>query len=198
MIFEFYKGNNRWVPLTKQTGEFLAAKTLRDRLGGVNAMKKFLGTDKMPTVLERSLRATTKLKTEVPMDLEIEAIPLKDLSSLAKEIHVKNTNLDLREILDIDRALQSIQGELFNNTSKLTEINTHIESDTQKLKEVENDSSYTDEQRQLYRDRLDDLNTEKQAKLETLSQNWKDLQTQVGRIKQTLEKVVDKDTSLGE
>ena len=121
MIFGFYKSNNRVVPLTKQTGEFLAAKTLRDRLGGVNAMKIFLGTDKTPTVLERSFRAATKLKTEVPMDLEIEVIPLKDLSSLAEEIHVKNTNLDLREILDIDRALQSIQGELFNNTSKLTE-----------------------------------------------------------------------------
>ena len=176
----------------------MAAKTLRDRLVDVNAMKNFLGTDKTPTVLERSFRAATKLKSEVLMDLEIEAIPLKDLSSLAEEIHVKNTNLDMREILGIDRALESIQGELFNNTSKLAEINKHIKRNTQKLKEVENDSSYTDEQRQLYRDRLDDLNTEKQAKLEILSQNWKNLQTQVGRIKQTLEKVVDKDASLGE
>ena len=29
------------------------------------------------------------------------------------------------------------------------------------MEEVENDSTYTDEQRQLYRDRLDDLNAEK-------------------------------------
>ena len=29
------------------------------------------------------------------------------------------------------------------------------------LEEVENDPTYTDEQRQLYRDRLDDSNTEK-------------------------------------
>ena len=48
----------------------------------------------------------------------------------------------------------------------------------------------------MYKDRLDDLNTEKQATLEILSQNRKDLQTQVARIKQTLEKVLDKDTSL--
>ena len=32
-IFEFYNGD-KWVPLTKQTGEFLAPKTLRDRFGG--------------------------------------------------------------------------------------------------------------------------------------------------------------------
>ena len=42
------------------------------------------------------------------------------------------------------------------------------------------------------------LNTEKQARLEILSQNRKDLQTQVSRIAQTLEKVLDKNTSSAE
>ena len=51
---------------------------------------------------------------------------------------------------------------------------------------------------QLYRERLDDLNTEKQARLEILSQNLKDLQIQVARTKQTLEKVLDNDASLAE
>ena len=67
----------------------------------------------------------------------------------------------MQEFLGIDKALQSIQGELLNNTSKLIEINKSIKRDTKKLEEVENDSTYSDEQRQLYRDRLDDLNTEK-------------------------------------
>ena len=51
---------------------------------------------------------------------------------------------------------------------------------------------YSEEQRQLYRDRLDDLNTEKQVRLEKLSQYRKDLETQVARIKQTIEKVLYK------
>ena len=55
--------------------------------------------------------------------------------------------------------------------SKLTEIDKCIKKDTKKLEEVESDSTYIDEQRQLYKDRLDDLNTEKQARLEILSQN---------------------------
>ena len=42
------------------------------------------------------------------------------------------------------------------------------------------------------------MNTEKQARLEILSQNRKDLQTQVARIKQTIEKVLHKDTVLAE
>ena len=79
------------------------------------------------------------------------------------------------EFLGIDKALQSIQGKLLNNTSKLTEINKSIKRDTKKLQEVENGPTYTDEQSQLYRDRLDELNTEKQARLEILSQNRKDL-----------------------
>ena len=64
-------------------------------------------------------------KTELPTDLEMESIPLEELSSLIEGIHVKiraasqNTNLDMREFLGIDKALQSIQGELLNNTSKL-------------------------------------------------------------------------------
>ena len=37
-----------------------------------------------------------------------------------------------------------------------------------------------------------DLNTEKQARLETLSQNRKDLQSQVTRTKQTIEKFLIK------
>ena len=104
----------------------------------------------------------------------------------------------MQEFLGIDKDLQRIQGELLNNTSKLTEINKRIKRDTKKLEEEENDPTDSDEQRQLYKDRLDNLNTEKQARLEILLQNRKDLQTQVARIKQTLEKVYDKNTSLAE
>ena len=60
----------------------------------------------------------------------------------------------------ICQILTKHKSELLNNMSKLTEIDKRIKRDTKKLEEVENDPSYTDEQRQLYKDRLDDLNTE--------------------------------------
>ena len=201
----FLDSDKHWQSLTnKRTGEFLAPKTLREKFGGLNIMKSVLSLDETPPALEISFKTATKLKGELPTDLEMESIPLEELSSLAEDIHVKtreasqNTDLDMREFLGIDKALQSIQGELLNNTSKLTEIDKRIKRDTKKLQEVENDPNYSDEQRQLHRDRLDNLNTEKQARLEILSQNRKDLQTQVAGIKQTLEKVLDKDTSLAE
>ena len=126
-----------------------------------------MNVDKTPPALERYFKAASKLKSELPTDLEMESIPLEELSSLVEDIHIKtreasqNTNLDMREVLGIDKALLSIQGQLLNNTSKLTEINKRIKKDTKKLEEVEKDPTYTNEQRYLYRDRLDDLNTEK-------------------------------------
>ena len=139
-------------------------------------MKKFLGIDRMPPLLERSLSAASKLKSELPTDLEIESISLEEVSSLVEDINTKmqedsqNTDLDMREFLGIDKVLQNMHGELLNNASKLTKINKRIKRDTKKLEEVENDPTSTDKQRQLYRDRLDDLNTEKQARLEILPQ----------------------------
>ena len=152
---EFYNGN-RWVHLV-----------IRDAFGGIHAMKNFLGIDTTSPSLERSISAASKLKSELPTDWHMKSISLKELSSLVPDIHIKtreawqNNNLDMREFLGINKALQSIQGELLNNTSKLTEIDKRIKRDTKKLEEVENDPTYTDEQRQLYRDKLDDLNTGK-------------------------------------
>ena len=66
-------------------------------------MKNFLGVDKTPPALERSFKAATKLNREIPTDLEMESIPLEDLSSLVEDVHVKtreasqNTALDMRE-----------------------------------------------------------------------------------------------------
>ena len=155
-----------------------------------------MSLDEIPSASERSFKAATKLRRELRTDIEMESTPLMELWSLAEDIHVKireasqNTDLDMWEFLGIDKALQSIQGELLNNTSKLTEINKRIDinaenkrRDTKKLEEVENDPTYSDEQRQLYKDGMDNLNIEKQARLEILSQNPKDLQTQVAKIK---------------
>ena len=73
----------------RRTGEVLAPETLREKFGGLNIMKSVLSLDKTPSVLERSLKAATKLRRELPTDLQIESIPLKQLSSLAEDIHVK-------------------------------------------------------------------------------------------------------------
>ena len=83
-IFYFYNGD-RWVSLTKQSDEFFAPKSLIDRFGRVNTMKNFLGVDK---TLKRSFKAATKLKSELPTDLEMEYVPPEELSSLVEDVHI--------------------------------------------------------------------------------------------------------------
>ena len=85
-------------------------------------MKSVLSLDETPSARERSVKAATKLMRKLPTDLQMESIPLKELSSLAEDILVKtrevsqNTDIDMREFVGIDKALQSIQGEVLNNT----------------------------------------------------------------------------------
>ena len=126
----FLDSNKHWQSLTnKRTGEFLAPKTLREKFGGLNMMKSVSSLDETPSALEKSFKAATKLSRELPTDLEMESIPLEELLSLVEDINVKtreasqNTDLDMREFLGINKALQGIKGELLKNMSKLTEIN---------------------------------------------------------------------------
>ena len=86
----FFDGKH-WQPLAiKCTGEFLAAKKLREKFGGLNVIKSVLSLDETPSALERSLKTATKPRCELPTDKEMESIPLQELSSLVEEdIHPK-------------------------------------------------------------------------------------------------------------
>ena len=169
----WYNGEN-WVSLTNQrTGEFLAVSTLKTKFGGLTPMKNFLNLEQTPPSIDRSIKAANLLKSEIPTQTDIETIPLFDLPSVVEEIHIKtreasqNTDLDMREFLGIDKALQSINGELRNNTAKLSELNKRIKRDTAKLKEIEdNPEGFSEEQKELYKKRLQDLKEERQTRLE--------------------------------
>ena len=124
----WYNGEN-WVSLTNQrTGELLAVSTLKTKFGGLTPMKNFLNLEQTPPSIDRSIKAANLLKSEIPTQTDIETTPLFNLSSAVEEIHIKtreasqNTDLDMREFLGIDKALQSINGELRNNTAKLSEL----------------------------------------------------------------------------
>ena len=85
-----------------------------------------------------------------------------------------------------------------NNLGKLTEIDKHIDKEHRKLKEVENDQYITDEQRQEIHERISKLKEERDARLELVSQNKKDLSSQFARIRETVEKILDGDLTLHE
>ena len=86
----FLDGNKHWQYFTnKRTGAFLAAKILREIFGALNVMKSVLSLDETHAALERSFKVPTKLRRELPTDIEMESIPLMELSSLVEDIRVK-------------------------------------------------------------------------------------------------------------
>ena len=91
-------------------------------------MKTFLGLENTPIVLERSFNEAKKLHGKTPTEIEMHSMSNeKLLDSITKIQHATrdistNTNLDMREMLGIDKALQRMSGELQNNLGKLTEI----------------------------------------------------------------------------
>ena len=124
-------------------------------------MKILLNLEQTPPSIDRSIKAANLLKSEIPTQTDIETIPLFDLSSVVEDICIKtreasqNTDLDMREFLGISKALQSINGELRNNTAKLSELYKRIKRDTAKLKEIEdNPEGFSEEQKELYKKRL--------------------------------------------
>ena len=194
--FSFYNGED-WVFLTnKRTGNFLAKITIRNKFGGIERMKRILSID--------DVSFAKKLQEQLPTDLEMENIPLQDLGNLAEQVHVAtketatNTYLDMREFLEIDKALRRVQGELINNTSKLSELDKKLARDQEKLEEIKNDPLYSEELKNRIQERIDNAETEREARLEVLSMNKKELQSQISRIKETITKILDSDTSLAE
>ena len=75
---------------------------------------KFVTIDEAPPALERSFKAATKLRPELPTAIEMENLSLIKLSPLTEDIHFKaqessqNADFDTREFLAIYKALQTI------------------------------------------------------------------------------------------
>ena len=180
-----------WISLTnKRTGKFLAKSTLQNKFGSVERMKKILSIE--GDDLDRSF--AKKLQDQLPTDLEMENIPLQDLSTLPEQVHVAtreaatNTGLAMWEFLGIDKALRCVQIEIINNTAKLSELDKQLARDREKLEEIKDNPSYSEELKKRIWKRIENAETEREARLEVLLMNKKEVQSQVLRINPILHK----------
>ena len=178
-ILYFEKGG-RWFNLTrKDNGEFKTREQINKIFTKNNLAK--LGSIK-------------RLEEITPTPKELEQIPLKDLSSKFEEIHkIVEEELPLRELKGLDQALQNIKGEFVNGTAKLSALDEHIVKERRKLTETDDEH-----QKKRIKERLKQLKDERELRIETQSQLKPKLQTQVARIRQTLDKIADGDRSLKE
>ena len=107
--------------------------------------------------------------------------------------HTQSEGLTFRELQGLDKALQSIRGELTNNLAKLTDIDKDIAKEKRKLQEAEDEISKSD-----ITARLKNLEDERSARLEAATANKEALRGQINRIKETINIVLKEDSTLGE
>ena len=136
-------------------------------------------------------------------DIELQAIVEKGLGIISQIKDVQTDTEDLfkhplRELLGLDKQLRSIRGSLKVEVAKKVELDGHIEMEKIKLGEIQDDPRYTKKQHKELRKRLDKLNDELKVRQESIDLLKGRLKSQITNFKETIAKVLDKDTSLGE
>lgn len=107
-----------------------------------------------------------------------------------------NPSLALREIRGLDATLQTIRGELVNNLAKLRELDEHIAVEKQKIAEVDETENVDEPTKRRLRARLRDLEDERTSRLEAASTTRELLRSQIMRIRETVTRILNEDTTL--
>ena len=149
-------------------------------------------------------------QAELPSSSEIAKADTIELEEIAKSTEdlisqINNqTQTDdllenpLRELLGLDKQLRSIRGSLKVEVAKKVQLEEHIAKERRKLEEFRNyPGEYDDAMREDITKRIDALNDELAIRQEFIDL-LKGLKSQITNFKETISKVLDKDTSLGE
>ena len=105
----------------------------------------------------------------------------------------------MRELLGLDKQLRSIRGSLKVEVVKKVQLEEHIAKELRKLEEFrEYPGVYDDAMKEDITKRIDDLNDELKVRQKSIDLLNGRLKSQITSFKETIAKVLDKDTSLGE
>ncbi len=157
------------------------------------------------------------------IELDNTAIPLQDITSEQEgqklletasnaETHVKEietsfilskqvnqeiqTDVTKREMDGILKAMTNVKEEIANELTKLNETNKHIEKENRKLEQAK--STNDEYEIKKIKTRISELESERSARLEVININKDKLRNQINRIKQTIHKILNEDTTLAE
>ena len=137
-------------------------------------------------------------------DTELQEIVEKasGIISQIKDVQTDTEDLfenPLRELLGLDKQLRTIRGSLEVEVAKKVELEEHITKERQKLEEFqEYPGEYDDAMKEEITKRIDALNDELATRQESIDLLKGRLNNQIMSFCETIAKVLDKDTSLGE
>ena len=200
----------------KRTGDLLALSTIKNNLGTTKTydILSKLGFDKIDQKL-KAKAALQNIKKELN-NIDVENIPLENLGESAAAVFnsvqeietsfinndtmqfdpdqvVPGTNYPYRELVGFDKRLQTWEGEYNNNLVELLKLNGEISRTENMLKQ-----DLTEEERNVLTKNLEKLKDERQPRLELANSQRDELRTQINRIRQTIDKVLNQDKTLAE
>ena len=137
-------------------------------------------------------------------DIELQEIVEKASGIISQIKDVQTDTADLfkhpgLELLGLDKQLRSISGSLKVEVAKKVELEEHITKEQRKLEEfLEYPGVYDDAMREDITKRINTLNDELSTRQESVNLLKGRLKNQITSFKETIAKVLDKDTSLDE
>ena len=137
-------------------------------------------------------------------DIELQEIAETALGIISqiKDIQTDTGDLfehPLRKLLGLDKQLRSIRGSLKVEVEKKVQLEEHITKEHRKLEEFwEYPGAYDDAMKEDITKRIDALNDELATRQESIDLLKGRLKNQITSFKETIAKVLDKYTSLGE
>ena len=177
----------------------IGVKAVREELGFTEYGLKLSAKD--TTAMQKSsdnlgalsTKAGTAKTRELSAIAEEASDTVKTMDTTLSEAG-ESEQLSLREIRGLDKALQTIRGELVNNLAKLTELDNHITREQNKLDEPD----IGEFERRRIAERIRDLKDERVSRLEAASASREALRSQISRIRETINRLINEDTTLAE
>ena len=137
-------------------------------------------------------------KNEIATDNSIKLIETS-LTEIGADASTQTGGLTLRELQGLDKELRTISGSLRSAIAKSVAKQVDIDKENRKLEEMANDETYSDEQREEVRARLQRFQDEQKAINEQIRILKGQYSNQIYQIRESIMKFLDKETgTLGE
>ena len=137
-------------------------------------------------------------KNEIATDNSIKLIETS-LTEIGADASTQTGGLTLRELEGLDKELRTISGSLRSAIDKSVAKQVDIDKENRKLEEMANDETYSDEQREEVRARLQRFQDEQKAISDQIRILKGRYSNQIYQIRESIMKFLDKETgTLGE
>ena len=137
-------------------------------------------------------------KNRIATDNSIKLIEIS-LTEIGADASTQTGGLTLRELQGLDKELRMISGSLRSAIAKAMAKQVDIDKENRKLEEMTNDETYSDEQREEVRARLQRFQDEKKAINDQICILKGRYSNQIYQVRESIMKFLDKETgTLGE